>query len=78
MSAATGDGVADLLQRDRRSAAGAGPASSSASCPTTAADVLAALHRAGEVFVEVHDEHGTRVRARLPEREAGHFAEFTC
>jgi hypothetical protein len=38
--------------------------------------VLAALHRAGEVLVEVHDELGTRVRARLPERETGDFAEY--
>ena len=37
----------------------------------------AAMHRAGEVLIEVHDEQGTRVRARLPEREAGHFAAFT-
>jgi hypothetical protein len=27
-------------------------------------------------LVEVHDEEGTRVRARLPERAVGHFAEF--
>jgi hypothetical protein len=34
------------------------------------------LHRAGEVLVEVHDEHGTRVRARLPSSVNGHFEEF--
>jgi GTP-binding protein HflX len=44
--------------------------------PYDRADVLAALHRVGEVLVEVHDEEGTRVRARLPERAVGHFAEF--
>jgi len=41
-----------------------------------AVDVLAALHRAGEVLVEVHDHAGTLVRARLPEAATGRFAEF--
>jgi len=77
VSAATGEGIADLLRviGDRlRARAGI------IECfvPYDRADVLAALHRAGEVLVEVHDERGTRVRARLPERETGHFAEFTC
>ncbi|HET9730173.1 MAG TPA: GTPase HflX [Acidimicrobiia bacterium] len=41
-------------------------------------DVLAALHRAGEVLVEVHDEDGTRVQARVPDEIAGRFAEFVA
>ena len=45
--------------------------------PYDRADVLAALHRAGQVLVEVHDDDGTRVRARLSERDTGQFAEFT-
>ena len=44
--------------------------------PYDRADVLAALHRGGEVLVEVHGEQGTRVRARLPKPAVGHFAEF--
>jgi GTP-binding protein HflX len=77
VSAATGDGITDLLRvigDQLRARAGI------IECfvPYDRADVLAALHRAGEVLVEVHDERGTRVRARLPERETGHFAEFTC
>ena len=44
--------------------------------PYDRGDVLAALHRAGEVLVEVHAEGGTRVRARLPDASAGRFAEF--
>jgi GTP-binding protein HflX len=44
--------------------------------PYERGDVLAALHRAGEVLVEVHDEAGTRVRARLSQAAAGRFAEF--
>jgi len=75
VSATAGDGIGDLLGAigDRlRARAGI------VECfvPYDRADVLAALHRAGEVLVEVHDELGTRVRARLPERETGHFAEF--
>jgi len=76
ISAATGDGVNELLTTigDRlRARAGI------IECfvPYDRADVLAALHRAGEVLVEVHDDDGTRVRARLSDREAGQFAEFT-
>jgi GTP-binding protein HflX len=44
--------------------------------PYERGDVLAALHRAGEVLVEVHDERGTRVRARLPSSVNGRFEEF--
>ena len=40
-------------------------------------DVLAALHRAGEVLMEVHADSGTRVQARLPDASAGRFAEFS-
>ena len=75
ISAAVGDGIAELLGAlgDRlRAQAGI------VECfvPYDRADVLAALHRLGEVLVEVHDDEGTRVRARLPERAVGHFAEF--
>jgi GTP-binding protein HflX len=75
ISAAVGDGITELLATlgDRlRAQAGI------VECfvPYDRADVLAALHRVGEVLVEVHDEEGTRVRARLPERAVGHFAEF--
>jgi len=28
------------------------------------------------VLIEVHDEHGTRVRARLPASANGRFGEF--
>jgi len=75
VSGATGAGVAELLtavgERLRAQAR-------IIECfvPYDRADVLAAMHRAGEVLVEVHEDRGTRVRARLPDREAGHFAEF--
>ncbi len=44
--------------------------------PYERGDVLAALHRAGEVLVEVHGDDATRVRARLPEAAAGRFSEY--
>ena len=46
--------------------------------PYDRGDVLAALHRAGEVLVEVHADAGTRVQARLPDASAGRFAEFSA
>jgi len=45
--------------------------------PYERGDVLAALHRDGEVLVEVHADEGTRVRARLPRAVASRVAEFT-
>jgi GTP-binding protein HflX len=76
ISAAEGDGIADLLATigDRLRAQGT---IIEYFVPYGRADVLAALHRSGEVLVEVHDDVGTRVRARLPVQAVGHFAEFT-
>jgi GTP-binding protein HflX len=44
--------------------------------PYDRGDVLAALHRDGEVLVEVHDVGGTRVRARLPDPVLARFRGF--
>ncbi len=44
--------------------------------PYERGDVLAALHRDGEVLVEVHDDAGMRVRARLPEPVLSRVREF--
>jgi GTP-binding protein HflX len=44
--------------------------------PYDRGDVLAALHRDGEVLVEVHDEAGTRVRARLSDPVLSRFRGF--
>ena len=75
ISAATGDGVPELLSAigDRLRALAH---VREFLVPYGRGDVLAALHRAGEVLVEIHDADGTRVRARLPEAAAGRFAEF--
>jgi GTP-binding protein HflX len=75
VSGATGEGMPEFLEviGDRlRALARVGEYV----VPYERGDVLAALHRAGEVLVEVHGDHGTRVRARLPESATGRFAEF--
>ncbi|MGH9050003.1 MAG: GTPase HflX [Acidimicrobiia bacterium] len=46
------------------------------SVPYERGDVMAALHRAGEVLVEVHGDAETRVRARIPDAGLSRFAEF--
>ena len=76
LSSATGEGIEDLLVTvgDRIRALAHVV---ELLVPYERGDVLAALHRAGEVLVEVHDEQGTRVRARLPVSANGRFAEFS-
>ena len=44
--------------------------------PYERGDVVAALHREGEVLVEVHAEGGSRLRARLPAPAVTRFDEF--
>jgi GTP-binding protein HflX len=44
--------------------------------PYERGDVLAALHRDGEVLVESHEESATRVRARLDDAAAGRYSEW--
>jgi GTP-binding protein HflX len=75
LSAVTGEGIPELLTAigDRLRALAHVV---ELVVPYDRGDVLAALHRAGEVLVEVHDERGTRVRARLPSSANGRFAEF--
>jgi GTPase len=44
--------------------------------PYERGDVIAALHREGDVLVEVHGDRETRVRARIPESGVSRFREF--
>jgi GTP-binding protein HflX len=44
--------------------------------PYERGDVLAALHREGEVLVEVHADTGTRVQARIPDSTLSRYREF--
>jgi GTP-binding protein HflX len=75
VSAVTGDGVDAFLETlaDRLRALNAVV---ELSVPYERGDVLAALHREGEVLVEVHDDRATRVRARLPKGGIDRFREF--
>ena len=44
--------------------------------PYDRGDVLAAIHREGEVLVETHEDTGTRLRARLDQAGSGKFASY--
>ena len=44
--------------------------------PFDRGDVMAALHREGEILVEVHGDDETRVRARIPDAAVHRFAAF--
>lgn len=46
--------------------------------PYERGDVLAAIHREGEVLVESHGEKGTTVHARLDDASQAAFSEFVC
>jgi GTP-binding protein HflX len=75
VSAVTGEGVEAFLETlaDRLRALNTVV---ELSVPYERGDVLAALHREGEVLVEVHDDRATRVRARLPRGGIDRFREF--
>lgn len=75
VGARTGDGIAELVARigDRLRALAT---IVELEIPYDRGEVLAALHREGDVLVVVHEEAGTRVRARLPEAVAGRFADL--
>ncbi|HVM01204.1 MAG TPA: GTPase HflX [Acidimicrobiales bacterium] len=77
LSAITGDGVDELLAAvgDRLRAAAAVV---ELSVPYDRGDVVAAVHREGEVLAERHDEAGTRIRARLDPAGAARFADFVA
>ena len=75
VSGRTGEGIDGLLEAigDRLRAL---VAVVELEVPYERGDVLAALHRDGEVLVEVHGDAGTRVRARLGEAERTRFDAF--
>jgi GTPase len=75
VSAATGAGIGDLV----RAIAARLRAMSRIvefTVPHARGDVVAALHREGEVLVEVHEADHTRVQARVPDAIVGRFADF--
>jgi GTPase len=75
VSARTGEGVDKLVEAigDRLRALAAVV---ELVVPYERGDVLAALHRDGEVLVQVHADTGTRVRARLDRSDVSRFGEF--
>ena len=75
VSARTGEGVDELLARSARRLR-ARTRLVELVIPFERGDVLAALHREGEVVVEVHGEAATRVRARVPARAVAQFEPF--
>jgi len=75
VSALTGDGIGDFLRTlaDRlRSLSTV----TELMVPYERGDILAAIHREGEVVSIVPEDAGTRVRARLSEASAGRLADF--
>ncbi len=75
ISAMTGEGVAELRDRLGSRVRALAPIVER-DVPYDRGDVVAALHRDGEVLVEVHGERGTRVRARVPRVELARFEPF--
>ncbi len=75
ISAVTGQGVPDLLLRIGDRLRALTPAVE-LEVPYDRGDVLAALHRSGDVLTETPGETGVRVSVRMGEREAGRFTEF--
>jgi GTPase len=75
ISAATGRGIDDLLTAasDRLRALAI---VTELLVPYDRGDVLAAIHREGEVLSTAHADAGVRVRARLSSPSAGRLAEF--
>jgi len=75
VSAATGDGVAAMLsvlsERLRALATVV-----ELVVPYDRGDVVASLHREGEVLVEVHGDHATRVQARVPHQYLARYRPF--
>jgi len=75
VSACTGEGVEELVAAIAARLRAMG-AVVELMVPYERGDVLAALHRDGEVIVEVHDGAGTRVRARLGSTDVERFREY--
>lgn len=75
ISAHTGDGIDDFLEElgDRLRAL---TNVVELLVPYDRGDIVAAVHREGEVLLEAHEDGGTRLRARLDNAGAGKLAEF--
>ncbi len=75
VSAVTGEGVPALLDRIGDRLRALAPVIE-LMVPYDRGDVLAAVHRDGEVLVEVHGEGGTRLRARMAHIDLARYEPF--
>jgi GTP-binding protein HflX len=75
VSAATGEGIEKLQEVVAARLRMLDPVVELA-VPYERGDVVAALHRDGDVLVEVHGDRETRVRARIPASDVNRFREF--
>ncbi len=75
VSAATGEGITKLEEAIASRLRALNPVLELA-VPFERGEVMAALHREGEVLVEVSGDGETRVRARIPENVVHRFREF--
>ena len=75
VSAATGEGIEKLEEVIAARLRMVDPVVELA-VPYERGDVVAALHRDGDVLVEVHGDRETRVRARIPASDVNRFRDF--
>ena len=75
VSAATGEGIEKLAETLGARLRALDPVVELA-VPYERGDVIAALHREGDVLVEVHGDRETRVRARISASDLNRFREF--
>jgi GTP-binding protein HflX len=75
LSALTGEGLDNLLSTAADRLRALAPVVELV-VPYDRGDVVAALHREGEVLSETHEANATRMRARLRAEGAGRFGEF--
>jgi GTPase len=76
ISAATGEGL-EALQSALGHALNKSLVTLSLSIPYDRGDVVAALHRVGEVVQEKHDENGTIIDVRVPSASVGRFSDYS-
>jgi GTPase len=76
MSALTGDGISGFLDAlsDRLRSLNRVV---ELRVPFARGDILAAVHRSGEVLVETYEDDATRLRARLDQADEARFREWT-
>lgn len=77
ISARAGTGLGELLS-EIADALSKGLVTLTLNIPYERGDLVAAAHRLGEVVEEKHDEAGTILDVRLPERVTARFAEFVA